>query len=226
MVKLLIIDEVHLLHGDRGPVVEALVARTLRQVESSQVMIRIVGLSATLPNYIDVAHFLRVNPYKGLFYFDSRFRPVPLSQTFIGVKEVNSMRQMQEMDVVCYEKVVQMVQKGHQVMVFVHARNATLKTAQTLREMAQNRSQLHLFQPEDNAALGLATKNVNKSRNKHLVDLFKDGFAIHHAGMLRTDRNLVEKMFADGMARVLVCTATLAWGVNLPAHAVVIKGRQ
>lgn len=34
IVKLLIIDEVHLLHGDRGPVVEALVARTLRQVGS------------------------------------------------------------------------------------------------------------------------------------------------------------------------------------------------
>jgi len=32
LVKLLIIDEVHLLHGDRGPVVESLVARTLRQV--------------------------------------------------------------------------------------------------------------------------------------------------------------------------------------------------
>ncbi len=33
-------------------------------------MIRIVGLSATLPNYLDVARFLRVNPYVGLFYFD------------------------------------------------------------------------------------------------------------------------------------------------------------
>lgn len=35
MVKLLIIDEVHLLHSDRGPVVEAVVARTLRQVSLS-----------------------------------------------------------------------------------------------------------------------------------------------------------------------------------------------
>lgn len=32
LVKLLIIDEVHLLNDDRGPVIEALVARTLRQV--------------------------------------------------------------------------------------------------------------------------------------------------------------------------------------------------
>jgi activating signal cointegrator complex subunit 3 len=84
-------------------------------------MIRIVGLSATLPNYLDVAQFLRVNPYKGLLYFDSRFRPVPLSRTFIGVKEVNLMRQMQETDVVCYEKVAAMVSKDHQVMVIVHA---------------------------------------------------------------------------------------------------------
>ena len=32
LVKLLIIDEVHLLHDDRGAVLESLVARTLRQV--------------------------------------------------------------------------------------------------------------------------------------------------------------------------------------------------
>ena len=33
LVKLLIIDEVHLLHDDRGAVIESLVARTLRQVK-------------------------------------------------------------------------------------------------------------------------------------------------------------------------------------------------
>ncbi len=32
VVRLLIIDEVHLLHEDRGAVIESLVARTLRQV--------------------------------------------------------------------------------------------------------------------------------------------------------------------------------------------------
>ena len=33
IVRLLIIDEVHLLHEDRGAVIESLVARTLRQVD-------------------------------------------------------------------------------------------------------------------------------------------------------------------------------------------------
>jgi len=59
LVRLLILDEVHLLADERGPVIETLVARTLRQVEASQSMIRIVGLSATLPNYRDIGEFLR-----------------------------------------------------------------------------------------------------------------------------------------------------------------------
>ena len=40
------------------------------------------------------------------------------------------------------------------------------------------------------------------------------------------DRNLVEELFANRNLNILVCTATLAWGVNLPAHTVIIKGTQ
>ena len=64
---------------------------------------------------------------------------------------------------------------------------------------------------------------VRASANKQLRDLFSDGFSIHHAGMLRTDRSMVERLFSEGLIKVLVSTATLAWGVNLPAHAVIIK---
>ncbi len=63
-----------------------------------------------------------------------------------------------------------------------------------------------------------------KSKNKELRELFDAGFGIHHAGMLRSDRSLVEKFFEKGFIKVLICTATLAWGVNLPAHAVIIRG--
>lgn len=36
----MIIDEVHLLHDDRGPVLEAIVARTIRQMEQTQSLVR------------------------------------------------------------------------------------------------------------------------------------------------------------------------------------------
>ncbi|XP_072409240.1 activating signal cointegrator 1 complex subunit 3 [Chiloscyllium punctatum] len=226
IVRLLILDEVHLLHEDRGPVLESLVARTLRQVESTQSMIRILGLSATLPNYLDVATFLHVNPYIGLFFFDGRFRPVPLKQTFIGIKASNKMQQLHDMEEVCYEKVLMQLKEGHQVMVFVHARNSTVRTAMVLQEMAKNQGDIMYFLPNQSADYGLAAKQIQKSRNKQLRELFPDGFGIHHAGMLRQDRTLVENCFSRGHIKVLVCTATLAWGVNLPAHAVIIKGTQ
>ena len=70
------------------------------------------------------------------------------------------------------------------------------------------------------------SKDVRKSRNAQVREFFDMGFGIHHAGMLRSDRNLVEKLFANKALSVLCCTATLAWGVNLPAHTVIIKGTQ
>lgn len=226
LVKLLIIDEVHLLNDDRGPVIEALVARTLRQVESTQTMIRIVGLSATLPNYLEVAQFLRVSPETGLFFFDSSYRPVPLAQQYIGISEQNFAARKDLLNEICYKKVVDSLKQGHQAMVFVHSRKDTAKTAEKLVELARNNEDVELFRNDEHPQFALFKKEVMKSRNKDLVELFGSGVGVHHAGMLRADRGLTERLFSGGLLKVLVCTATLAWGVNLPAHTVVIKGTQ
>jgi len=69
LVRLIIVDEIHLLHDERGPVIEALIARTIRRTEQTSEYVRLVGLSATLPNYQDV------EPTKGLFYFDAWYQP-------------------------------------------------------------------------------------------------------------------------------------------------------
>ncbi|KAI0693550.1 Sec63-domain-containing protein [Cytidiella melzeri] len=225
-VKLLIIDEVHLLNDDRGAVIETIVARTLRQVESSQSVIRIVGLSATLPNYLDVADFLSVNRHTGLFYFDSSFRPVPLEQHFIGIRGKQQPQYRKNLDRVTFEKVAEMVREGHQVMVFVHARKETVKAALALKEAAIAEGSIDEFSCIDHPQFELFRRDIGRSRNKEMKELFDSGFGIHHAGMLREDRNLMERLFDARAIKVLCCTATLAWGVNLPAHAVVIKGTQ
>ncbi len=61
---------------------------------------------------------------------------------------------------------------------------------------------------------------------RELQELFPLGIGMHHAGMLRSDRSLMERLFAQGVLKVLCTTATLAWGINLPAHTVIIKGTQ
>ncbi|KAK4887058.1 hypothetical protein RN001_003329 [Aquatica leii] len=226
LVKLLIIDEVHLLNTDRGPVIEALVARTLRQVITSQIMIRIIGLSATLPSYMDVAQFLRVNPEIGLFYFDNRFRTVPLVQTFIGIKPKKAGQYQTDLDETCFEKVIDFLRNNHQVLVFVHARNQTVKTANFLKETASKRKMLDLFLPPNSIQSKKANWELGNVSNKIVDDLVAHGLGVHHAGMLRRDRSLIEKSFINGSIKVLVCTATLAWGVNLPAHGVIIKGTE
>ncbi|EPS26377.1 hypothetical protein PDE_01313 [Penicillium oxalicum 114-2] len=226
-VRLLIIDEVHMLHDERGAVIESLVARTQRQVESTQSLIRIIGLSATLPNYVDVADFLKVNKMAGLFFFDSSFRPVPLEQHFIGVKGKPGSKQSREnLDVVAFEKVRDMVQRGHQVMVFVHSRKDTVLTARLLKQLAAEEGCEDLFSCQEHEGYSNALRDMKHARARELRDLFASGFGTHHAGMSRSDRNLMERMFSEGLIKVLCCTATLAWGVNLPAAAVVIKGTQ
>uniref|UniRef100_A0A8C2KRE3 Activating signal cointegrator 1 complex subunit 3 n=1 Tax=Cyprinus carpio TaxID=7962 RepID=A0A8C2KRE3_CYPCA len=186
LVRLIIIDEIHLLHDDRGPVLESLIARTIRNVELTQEDVRLIGLSATLPNYEDVATCLRVDPSKGLFYFDNSFRPVPLEQTYVGITEKKAIKRFQIMNEIVYEKIMEHAGKNQ----------------------------------------GSASTEVLRTENLELKDLLPYSFAIHHAGMTRVDRTLVEDLFADRHIQVLVSTATLAWGVNLPAHTVIIKGTQ
>jgi activating signal cointegrator complex subunit 3 len=226
LVNLIIIDEVHLLADDRGAVIETIVARTHRQVESSQSMVRLVGLSATLPNYEDVASFLRVSPNRGLFHFGPEFRPVRLDQTLIGVTEKNRVKAKDAMNRQCYEKMAEALKRGKQVMVFVHSRKDTGGTAEALRDLAGKHCRTELLENVHHEQYSYWKKEVDKSRSGEVQQLFAHGFGMHHAGMLRADRTLTERLFERGVIKVLCCTATLAWGVNLPAHTVIIKGTE
>ena len=196
LVRLIIIDEIHLLHDERGPVLEALVARTIRKIEAAQEDVRLVGLSATLPNYQDVATFLRVKTETGLFYFDNSFRPVALEQQYIGVTEKKALKRFQVMNEIVYEKVMEHAGRN-QVLVFVHSRKETGKTARAIRDMCLEKDTLGQFLREGSASMEVLRTEAEQVKNSELKDLLPYGFAIHHAGMTRVDRTLVEDLFAD-----------------------------
>ena len=201
LVRLIIIDEIHLLHDERGPVLEAVVARTIRNIESTQEDVRIVGLSATLPNYKDVAAFIRVDLDRGLFYFDNTYRPVPLEQQYIGVTEKKAVKRFQIMNELVYEKVMENAGK-HQVIIFVHSRKETGKTGRTLRDMCIEKDTIGAFY-RGSGSSEVLKKEAEQVKNFELKDLLPYGFGIHHAGMNRVDRTLVEDLFADQHIQVL-----------------------
>ncbi|OAF71443.1 Activating signal cointegrator 1 complex subunit 3 [Intoshia linei] len=222
ILALLILDEIHLLNDERGSVIESIVARTLRQVVTSQKQIRLVGLSATLPNYLDIAAFLKVDYFKGLFYFDERFRPVPLNKTFIGVRSTFSNNCRIAMNQICTEKAAEILERDEQIIVFVHSRNETVNTANfILEELERNHVGIYHKLHAHTKHISYRLKN---SSNEDIKNLCHSGILFHNASLLREDRLVVENEFKKGSIRLLVSTATLAWGVNLPCHAVIIKG--
>ncbi|EEH46397.1 ATP-dependent RNA helicase BRR2 [Paracoccidioides brasiliensis Pb18] len=227
LVRLIIIDEIHLLHDDRGPVLESIVSRTIRKMEQTCDPVRLIGLSATLPNYRDVGSFLRVDPINALFHFDGSYRPCPLKQEFIGVTDKKAIKQLKTMNDVCYTKVLEQVGANkNQMLIFVHSRKETAKTARYIRDKAVEMETIGQILRSDAASRAILTEEADAVNDPALKDLMPYGFGIHHAGMSLADRISVQELFADGSLQVLVCTATLAWGVNLPAHTVIIKGTQ
>lgn len=217
-LRLLIVDEIHLLGDSRGPVLESVIARTLAQTG-----VRVVGLSATLPNYTDVASFMDIMGHEGLFYFNNSYRPVPLTQIYIGINEGSGVKKAGVVREVLFRSILDRV-KDHKMLVFVHSRKETVKTAGEIKEtaFAENVEEVFVSEYSKKVIEGLKGSVVNAD----LAALLPAGIGFHHAGLSRSDRKLVEDLFASGHLTVLVSTATLAWGVNLPAHTVIIKNTQ
>jgi superfamily II RNA helicase len=62
---------------------------------------------------------------------------------------------------------------------------------------------------------------VEAEQASELRDLAARGILYHHAGLLPSFKDIVERLFASGLVRLLFATETFALGVNMPARSVV-----
>ena len=239
-IGLVIIDEVHILNDERGKSLEAVAARLRvveehfkREVEGGTVAappvarLRFVAASATIPNARDVAAWLSADFSEGgdgLRVFGEELRPVPLETTVLGFpsprnpwffeKELN--RNLLD--------VVQEYGGFRPTIVFCASRKGAQEAAQAIADAAARRF----------GADGLATRCAHgaaqlheaaqRVHDKRLGKLLAQGVSWHHAALDPGDRGLVEGLFRQGALVVLCSTSTLAFGVNLPAYLVVIRG--
>jgi ATP-dependent DNA helicase HFM1/MER3 len=84
IVKLFLIDEVHMLRDERGAVLEAVVSR----MKSMGSNVRFIALSATVPNAEDVAAWLcdKTGVHATLERFGDQFRPVKIEKHVVRVR--------------------------------------------------------------------------------------------------------------------------------------------
>jgi antiviral helicase SLH1 len=226
-VSLVIIDEIHLLGGDRGPILEIIVSRmNYIASQSTSGSIRLVGMSTAAANATDLANWLGVKPgnNQGLFNFRHSVRPVPLEIYIDGFPEQRGFCPlMQSMNRPTFLAI-----KSHSpdkpVIVFVASRRQTRLTAKDLINfcgMEDNPRRFLHFPSEEDLQLTLSAV-----KDSALREALSFGIGLHHAGLVESDRSLTEQLFASNKIQILVATSTLAWGVNLPAHLVVVKGTQ
>lgn len=216
MVKLFLIDEVHILKEDRGATLEAVVSR-MKSIGSD---VRFVALSATVPNSHDIATWLgkdlmTPNVPAPRERFGEEFRPVRLQKHVCGYQaNSNDFAFEKTLNAKLPDVVVKWSQRKP-IMVFCFTRSACVETAKLLSNWWATKSPRDRFWESPRKRINVADKDLRET--------ISSGVSFHHAGLSIHDRNAVEKGYLDGDINVICCTSTLAVGVNLPCHMVIIK---
>lgn len=240
-VQLLVLDEVHLLGEERGAVLEAIVSRTrfisrvlqdeggTTESSASDDATRIVGLSTALENPLDLADWIGIDTKsrkssarRGMYNFRSTVRPVPIVAHVQGFSGRHYCPRMATMNKPCFAAI-----KEHSpnkpVLIFVASRRQTRLTAHDLISYAAAEGDPKKFLGCSEAKVEAVAEAIHDEALRFTITF---GIGLHHAGLSTHDRDIVETMYLNGELQVLVATATLAWGVNLPAHLVIVKGTE
>jgi helicase len=207
-IGVLVVDEVHQINTNRGPVYEILISKFQKLFPD----IQILALSATIGNADELAGWLNSKLVK------SEWRPVTLYESVVvGEDKYKKLR----------EVVKDAVSSGGQSLVFVNSRRSAESMAEKLgKDLAKDgclldaASKVALEEAGDEVLNALSNPTEQCRR---LSGCVKAGTAFHHAGLVNKQRILVEDLFKKGALRLITATPTLAAGVNLPARTVVIR---
>ncbi|KAL1314782.1 hypothetical protein HN51_041606 [Arachis hypogaea] len=229
-IALLLIDEVHLLNDPRGAALEAIVSR-IKIVSCNPKMklnplaqVRLVAVSATIPNIEDLAEWIKV-PEQGIKRFGEEMRPVKLTTKVFGYAPAkNDFLFEKRLQNYIFDILMQ-YSRGKSALIFCSTRKGAQEAAQRLSQIVMTFGQTNPFIRNREQQDRLREASLSCS-DKQMQSYILYGVGYHNGGLCHKDRNLVEGLFLKGDIQVLCTTNTLAHGINLPAHTVVIKSTQ
>jgi helicase len=216
-IGLLVIDEVHMLATDRGPTIEMAVTK-LRFLNQG---LQVLALSATIPNSSEIAEWLDAE------LVESSYRPIPLKEGVFFNQEIEYASGKPE-TLELKEPIKSLVKdtlikKEKQAMVFANTRKRAESIADQLSlfvEKELSQKEKNQLKKESQAVLNALEQPTEQC--KRLSNLVAKGVAFHHAGLLYKQRTVIEDLFRNNKIKLISATPTLAAGVNLPSHTVII----
>lgn len=224
-IRLLLVDEIHLVNdGSRGATLEAVISRmkTIQSIiwPTDLDNLRFIAASATVSNVEDIAQwFSSAQTRAEVFQVDPRERPVKLKTIVLGYtanKDVNEF----SFDNLLNHKLPDVIRdfsNDKPTLIFCATRKSASNAATTL--VKEGKLDL-CYSSEKRKHYIQVSASV---KDKTLQETTRYGIAFHHAGLSLSDRKIIEEAFLQSHLFILCCTSTLAMGVNLPAHLVIIK---
>lgn len=179
--------------------------------------LRIIALSATLPNLSDIGNWFDCEP-QAVHYFDMSYRPTPLTIHVLSMGSGTNQFLFERSLDSKVKGIIDRFSDGKPVLIFCASKNSTEKLANLLCQQYGGR-----IRRVPNSASHIDNSWLNNIQDLALRSLVAKGVGYHHAGLSPDDRMIIEQNYLNGSIHILCSTSTLAHGVNLPAHLVVVK---
>jgi len=236
-VKYVVLDEVHYMNDEqRGTVWEESIIYCPNNIQ-------LVALSATIANAEELTTW--INTVHGKTeVVNSDFRPVPLKHFYFSAShpddilplfspggKLNSRIKAEKP----HERFTKKGKEGSVVANLVsvlHTKNMlpaiyfTFSRKRCDENMIECSKLKLLNRFEEQRLMQIIDDYVldNPYISKHkYIEYLYSGVASHHAGLLPVWKVLVEKLFQQGLIKVVFATETLAAGINMPARSTVIS---
>ncbi|MDO8428029.1 MAG: DEAD/DEAH box helicase [Candidatus Diapherotrites archaeon] len=220
-VGLLIVDEIHTLDSDRGPVIEMVIAK-LKMLNPD---LQILALSATVPNSKEIADWLNAE------LIQSNYRPVPLQEGVLLENTVyysdSELEELKPSTDSIHSAVQNVLEREKQILVFVQDR----RRAESLAKNLSKRISKQVSEKEKIVLEKLSKKILHSLESpteqcKTLAEVVSQGIAFHHAGIVQKQRKLIEDAFRARTLKAIIATPTLGAGLNMPCETVLVTSIQ
>ncbi len=219
-----IFDEIHYIDNpERGTVWEESLIFLPKHMN-------VLGLSATIPNIRQFASWIESIHNKPVKTVIEDKRPVPLHFFFPAGNEIfdkiDQIKRFRSAKPARLSFIINYIrnQEGLPAIYFVFGRRRAEELAAELANTCLLNKDEKTRITELYASLCERFGLKGDRTAQDLYQLIQQGIAYHHAGMLPTLKEVIERLFTSRLLKVIFTTETFALGINMPSRSVIFDG--